>query len=676
MSDQSITVSNGDDFFRIPLSDLEEACADGFYVPALNNRTIVSDGADLFEIPLADLPEAQADGFCDLMLAERDVIEDALAILSPPDSASDSTFHFDDLPEPEASVAAETIASGDTMVAVAAPQTVAQQSETPTTASATPKAADVDDADLPEAEAEEGDGSVMSKLLLTGGTIGGGNTWQVMAMNAGLHGLIFLLLAMIILPTPEFDVFMEITSAIEPKDPVEMDFEAVELEQPVELDSDTSETEVPNQFDVESPEMVEMDISDVELSIPDQPVLSDAATGPPTNNSKSEMGGRSKAGRAAMVAKRGGTAASETAVNQSLSWMARHQYPDGGWSFNHALGQCKGECGDPGELAADCRNAATGMALLAMLGAGHTPFEGDFQPEVQRGIAFLLNNAKPAGAGLDLRGQFSTNTGMYTQAIATTALCEMVAMIQHEFFAGKGDKEQLKKNVQRKQILAQLYPAAQAGVAFIVKAQHSPTGGWGYNPGQEGDTSILGWQMMALKSAAHAKIPVSRSTVGKANLFLNSVQSKDGGYGYRDPNKKYSTTAIGIISRMLSGMSLQNEQLQLGIDYLSAHGPEKNNMYYNYYATQVMLHAGGAKWKKWNDVMREQLVNTQIKEGHAAGSWNLADAHGKKAGRLYMTCLCTMTLEVYYRHLPLYGEPEEDEINDGKEVNDLTKMKK
>ncbi len=654
MSEHSITVSNGEDFFRIPLSDLQEACEDGFYVPAIQERTIVSDGEQLFEIPYADLAEAQADGFWDLMSAENDVIQQARAILALPRPA----------PDDAASADLQTTPAADTMIASAV---------TPANAIDESKAAPVGEADLPEDEEEEG--SVLSKLLPSGGTVGGRNTWQVMAMNAALHGGIVLLLALIILPTPEFDVFMEITSAIEPKDPVEMDFEAVELEQPVELDTDVSETEVPNQFDVESPDMVEMDVSDVELSIPDQPILSDAATGPPSNNSKSEMGGRSKAGRAAMVAKRGGSAASEAAVMRGLNWMARHQYPDGGWSFDHSLGECQGQCGDPGELTTDCRNAATGMALLAMLGAGQTPFSGDFQKEVQGGVAYLMSNASKPPAGLDLRGKHANNTGMYTHAIAATALCEVLTMTQHELLVHKQDKDQAKTNLLRRRYISQLLPAARSGVEFIMNAQHS-NGGWGYDPGTPGDTSILGWQMMALKSASHANIPVSGRTVVGANAFLNSVQADNGGYGYRDRNPKLSTTAIGIISRMLSGMRLDDSKMQMGIAQISARGPDKNNMYYNYYATQVMMHAGGETWQKWNAVMRDQLVNTQITDGHASGSWNLADAHGRRAGRLYMTCLCTMTLEVYYRHLPLYGEPDEKEITDDSETTvDLTKMK-
>jgi hypothetical protein len=83
------------------------------------------------------------------------------------------------------------------------------------------------------------------------------------------------------------------------------------------------------------------------------------------------------------------------------------------------------------------------------------------------------------------------------------------------------------------------------------------------------------------------------------------------------------------------------------------------NMYYYYYASQVMHHFGGESWAKWNDKMRKVLVDTQVKAaaggGDVVGSWSSAgDAHGGPGGRLMITSLSILTLEVYYRHLPLY----------------------
>lgn len=642
MSELTITVSDGEDFYRIPLDDLTEAYEDGFYVPALNNRTIVSDGVELFEIPLSDLAEAAEDGFRDALTNEREAIAQAKNILQKTQPAGTVE-----------SPAAQHSSS------ISTPDSALPEFNTAPEASL----ADMDGADLPDTEEPQGDGSAISKFLLPASHLGTKNAWQVMLVNAGLHGLILLVLAMIILPAQEFEIFMEITSAIEPKDPVKMEFEAVELDQPLELETDPVEMDVTSLMDVESETDVTIDLNDMPLNIPEKVFETDSGSSPRTNSKEGEMAGRSKAGRSALVARRGGSSASEAAVMLGLQWMAKHQDSDGGWSFDHTGGECKGQCSQPGELKTDCRNAATGLALLAMLGAGNTPYSGDFQKEVRDGVMFLLKNSKPVPAGLDMRGEVANNTAMYTQAIAATALCEILAMTKHEIEASKSvrrrDRDEKELNGLRVALTKQLRPAAQAAITFIVNAQHQKSGGWGYDPGKDGDTSILGWQVMALKSAVHAGIPVPANTVRGANVFLTSVQTKDGWFGYRKPENKPSTTAIGIISRMLSGMKRDNPQLKMGVAHLSARGPEKSNMYYNYYATQVMLHYGGEEWRKWNAVMREQLVKTQVREGHAAGSWNLADSHGRRAGRLYMTSLCTMTLEVYYRHLPLYGEPDD-----------------
>ena len=84
-------------------------------------------------------------------------------------------------------------------------------------------------------------------------------------------------------------------------------------------------------------------------------------------------------------------------------------------------------------------------------------------------------------------------------------------------------------------------------------------------------------------------------------------------------------------------------------------------MYYNYYATQVMKQNGGELWKTWNVDMRDYLVKKQEREGPAAGSWMFDEKYSIAAGRLYATSLACMTLEVYYRFLPLYSESVLDE---------------
>ena len=172
---------------------------------------------------------------------------------------------------------------------------------------------------------------------------------------------------------------------------------------------------------------------------------------------------------------------------------------------------------------------------------------------------------------------------------------------------------------------------------------------------------------MALQSAKAGRIKVQSDTVRDVKEFLNSAQVAGGAQYAYTPGQgaKDSMTAVGLLCRIYLGWKRENPALKAGVEHLSKVGPQPGRIYYNYYATQVMLHYGGETWDKWNSVMREHLVSTQQSEGHVAGSWNISDAHGGAAGRLYMTCLCTMTLEVYYRHLPLYGIPEAGESDSG-----------
>jgi len=77
-------------------------------------------------------------------------------------------------------------------------------------------------------------------------------------------------------------------------------------------------------------------------------------------------------------------------------------------------------------------------------------------------------------------------------------------------------------------------------------------------------------------------------------------------------------------------------------------------MYYNYYATQVLHHWQGPEWKRWNVQMRDHLIATQAGRGHESGSWYFSGGRGDVGGRLYNTAMAVMTLEVYYRYMPLY----------------------
>jgi hypothetical protein len=208
-----------------------------------------------------------------------------------------------------------------------------------------------------------------------------------------------------------------------------------------------------------------------------------------------------------------------------------------------------------------------------------------------------------------------------------------------------------------------LAAAAQSALNFIVFAQDPVGGGWRYDPQMGGDTSVVGWQLMSLKSGHLGFLQVPAPVIAGASRFLDSVQTEGGAkYGYASPGDGPATTAVGLLCRMYMGWEQDTPALQRGIEYLSAMGPSSVDMYYNYYATQVLRHYGGEHWTTWNEKMRDFLVTTQSTEGPAQGSWFIPGDHGsEKGGRIYCTSMSTMILEVYYRHMPIYGDKAAEE---------------
>jgi len=338
--------------------------------------------------------------------------------------------------------------------------------------------------------------------------------------------------------------------------------------------------------------------------------------------------------RVEMVKQEGGTTLTEAAVARGLRWLAQHQSADGSWSldrFNQPPG-CT--CTRPGGMRTNA--GGTALALLPFLGAGQTHLVGRYQETVARGLQWLLKQQRPDG---DLRADSTSNSGMYVQGQATIVLCEAFFMT--------GD-EQLRK-------------PAQKAIDFIVAAQHAE-GGWRYRPGEPGDTSVLGWQLMALQSGRAANLDVPSGTLERASHYLDSVQHQDGArYSYqRGRGPDHVMTAEALLCRMYLGWNLDQPGLHSGVQYLlNDHMPKSApNLYYWYYATQVMHHAGGSSWERWNFQMRDILVERQKRSGHEAGSWDPEHSHDVTGGRLYATSLATCTLEVYYRHLPLFRQIE------------------
>jgi hypothetical protein len=348
------------------------------------------------------------------------------------------------------------------------------------------------------------------------------------------------------------------------------------------------------------------------------------------------FGGRSGATREKMVAEGGGNTASEAAVARGLQWLQRQQKPDGRWVLD-------------GDYEDDA--AAAGLALLPFLAAGqtHKPMRGEklgpYARTVQNGLDFLRAQQKPNGCFV----RPDRTHLMYGQAIATMAVCEAYGMTRDPA----------------------LKRAAQLGIDFLVKLQY-PDGGWRYGAysrdhplNHTGDTSVTGWCLQAVKSGQMAGLKVPAEVLTKVGGFLDKVQLRKGAaYGYTGRTEDGSVsnmTAVGLLCRQYLGWGPKRPELAAGVEFLKQRLPGSGapDIYYQYYATQVLHFYGGDDWAKlWNPRMRDLLVNAQDKSPAPAtnGSWapDRKSLTGRQGGRLTATSLSLLTLEVYYRHLPLY----------------------
>ena len=319
----------------------------------------------------------------------------------------------------------------------------------------------------------------------------------------------------------------------------------------------------------------------------------------------------------------------------------RHQGYEGNWSFDKYKEQCKDEsCAGAGSAQADA--GATGMALLCYLAAGQTHrTKGPYRANIERGLVWLVRHQEKDG-------NLGKNcvSPMYSHALAAIALCEA-----HDLSRD-----------------GNVGMAAQGAVNYIIAAQNKNDYGWRYNAGDPGDTSVTSWQITALKGAELAGLKTKGkkgSALELAGKWLDLVKTgpHDSQFQYQPGSGATPTmTAAGLLSRQHLAAKRDDPMMVNGVKYLMQNLPDAklHNVYYWCYATQALHNYGGTEWDTWNRAMRKLLITTQIRDQTrcANGSWDpdqpAKDQWGSQGGRLMTTALACLTLEVYYRYLPLF----------------------
>jgi hypothetical protein len=337
-----------------------------------------------------------------------------------------------------------------------------------------------------------------------------------------------------------------------------------------------------------------------------------------------------------------------------LEWLRKHQSADGSWDSDGFSCNCAAQGGSPctGRGAAVFDAGVSGLALLAFLGAGYDSIHTSaYTDTVKRGLRYLKENQDAEGC-FGPRGDVRHT---YAHACATIAMCEAYAAT--------------KQLPWRK--------SAEAAVAYINACQN-PYKGWRYGkqPG-DNDASVTGWMLMALKAAKDAGLPVNQRTMKDGLAYIESVTDEDTGRtGYIKKGElpvrpeglagkwpaaeSEALTAVGMCARIFCDAG-DGPMMKAGAELLAKKLPVWDeakgsiDMYYWYYGTLVMHQLGGEHWERWEKNLKPLVVDHQIQNGCAAGSWDPKDPWGEDGGRVYSTALMTMCLEVYYRYPKVFG---------------------
>jgi len=330
----------------------------------------------------------------------------------------------------------------------------------------------------------------------------------------------------------------------------------------------------------------------------------------------------------------------KTLVNHlvaALVWLAQAQGRDGSWDAKEWGGDRSYKVG------------MGGLALLAYLGAGCTHRKGSFQRVVARGLDWLARNQRPDGS-------FPWET-FYEQGIATIAVCEAYGLT--------GDPRAGR--------------VAQRAINYIVGLQPDH-GGFRYGgavPSGQGDTSVTGWQIMAIKAAILAGLDVPPRALDRCHAFLRNSARQYGTSAYLAGDQgagSPAVTAVGLLCRIfLNDDHRYDNDIAQAVAWLNrrenprldtpARGAANDlvaDLYYTYYSSLAMYQVGGENWRAWRKMYYDGLKAEQVKATRDAagrfvkGSWEPGKHRwGKRGGRIYATAMGALCLEAPFRFLRL-----------------------
>jgi len=324
----------------------------------------------------------------------------------------------------------------------------------------------------------------------------------------------------------------------------------------------------------------------------------------------------------------GATLETEASVRSGVEWLVRTQKENGRWDASeYGAGVDRQVDGQRrGSTGANADTGISGLALLALMGDGHTHLFGEHRVAVQHGLEYLLGQQ---GSDGNLSGNASLFARMYCHAMATIAVCEAYALT--------GDRR--------------LRNYAERAVGFTIRSQDSHTGGWRYQPSDAGDMSQFGWQVLALRSSQQAGlvVPASAKTGMKKFLATCNTGAKGGLASYRPGFGATRTmTSESLACRMWLETEKNVEQVREATDYILKQLPSqaRPDLYYWYYGSLSLRQVGGPAWQTWSSTMSRVVPALQLPDG----SWAADTKWGGYGGKVYSTAMAVLCLESFYRY--------------------------
>ena len=309
----------------------------------------------------------------------------------------------------------------------------------------------------------------------------------------------------------------------------------------------------------------------------------------------------------------------DNAVVNALRILSRLQNPNGSWNI-----EISGES-----------TAATSLAVMSFLAAGHVPGEGPYGATLERGISYVLDHQEANGMIVDRRG----HGPMYDHGISTLMLAEVSGMVS------KNQSARLKKVLEN-------------GVKLILKAQQvrkgrNDAGGWRYQINSvDSDLSVTGWQLLALRAAKDIGCDVPIERIDYAVSYVKRCSSGRG-FAYQPMGGTTSTlTAAGVLCLQVCD-HLDDNEVHSGIQFLQRQPLRYDEGWYFYGAYYHAISAykfGGPDWERTKAILFQQLVANQ----QPVGGWKAMNGNERPQGEVYSTSLAVLALTVEYGYLPIY----------------------